>query len=430
MSSVYSSKRSSFSDVVLQDPSKSVPETPAKPHPKPAFRTVPESPEHNRLLSGDYGLDIEILTHKLQLYQLELEEAELRFTQRRMMHDKQAADVAAAARFRDELEKSQSTDGRVEKMSNMNHIRSTSLQTPSTTAPPRASLPLRTTSMRASKRPQPPLVSSMPAQPQEAQSARLPPRTTSMLARSKRPQPLHLSSAPVMPQEVQSAALPVQRNRELDSHVDDMKRHWRRTTIAAGHNAGSTIILVSSPGKIAECEFVTDIPPVPPLSASLSTETSPTTASPLTPLPTEDQIRRELETFAIQEGPHSVLSRRSSVISRKRMAATFVPDEDDKMLPDAPKSPSVVEAPTALVDYGDYEETISASRPTLGRKKSFFSRFGKKNDVDALLDLYMTDEQLVEEKQIKSKPSKSPRAIFFKRWQSSESPASKFERPM
>lgn len=207
-----------------------------------------------------------------------------------------------------------------------------------------------------------------------------------------------------------------------------MKSQWRRTTIAAGRNAGSRIILVSSPGKIAELEFVADVPPVPPLSASFSGATSPTTASPMTPLPTEDQIRRELETFAIKEGPDSVLSRRSSVVSRRRMAAAFVPDEEDKMLPEIPQNHSRLEATTASMNLDDDDESKRAIKPTLGRNKSFFSKFEKRNDVDALLDLYMTDEQLLDQKEVRRKSTKSRRQTFFKRWQSSDTLFHKSEK--
>ncbi|KAK5953188.1 hypothetical protein OHC33_005756 [Knufia fluminis] len=462
MSSVYSSKRSSIAEVVLHETSKSVPVTPAKPRRKPVFRTAPESPKHNQLLFDDDGLDIEILTHKLQLYQLELEEADLRFKQRRMVQDKQAAEVAAAARFREELDKTEWAERTSGTSSDVKHSRSVSLQAVSTTVPPRTILPPRTTSMRAfkrsqpldlswmpvvpqevksavlppptmilraSKRPQPLKLSSAPVIPQEVQSAGLPPRTTSISARSKRPQPLHLSSAPVMPQEVQSAALPTRRNRRLDFEADAMKLDWRRTTIAAGRNTSSSIILVSSPGKIAEFTFSTDVPPVPPLSASFSASSSPTTASPMTPSPTEDQIRRELETFAIVEGPDSVVNRRNSVTSRKRITTTFVPDEEDRLRHDVPETPFVTGVSKVVVDSADTVEIKPVNKPMLGRKKSFFSRFEIKNDVDALLDLYMTDEQLVEEKEIKRKATKSKRPTIFKRWQTSEPLSPKLEKP-
>lgn len=248
-----------------------------------------------------------------------------------------------------------------------------------------------------------------------------------MRTRTKRPQPLHLSSAPVVPQEVQSAALPARRGRQLDMAGEDIKRQWRRTTIAASYNTSSKIILLSSPGKIAEIEYASDMPPVPPLSPSFSA-TSPTTTSPLTPMPFEDQIRRELETFALKEGPNSVVSRRSSVISRRRTPAAFVPNEDDKMVPRIPNSPSS-ERPTGLIDVNDDDGLDSGNRPTIGRTKSFFRRFEKKNDVDALLDLYMTDEQLIEDKQIKRKATKSTRQTFFRRWQSSGTSLHKSEIP-
>lgn len=394
MSSAHSSRRISVTEVVLHKPSRLVPASPAKPQHKPVFRTVPESSKHNRLLSDDHGLDIEILTHKLQLYQLELEEAKLRFKHRSKMQDKQAADVAAAARFRDELDKSQRTGTQVETPGDINHARSVSLQNVSTNATPRVVLP---------------------------------PRTTSMRVRSKRPQPLHLSSLPVTPQQVQSADLPTRRNKGSGVEEHDAMCHWRSTTIAAGHGTSSRIILVSSPGKIAAFEFA-EIPPIPSLSASLSAVSS-TTESPGTPLPTEDQVQQELETCGLKEGPDSALSRRSSVTSRRQTSAAFVPADEDSLVFEQSKSSPQVEATTALVDLSDYGDFEPPCTTTLGRKKSFFRRFEKKNDVDALLDLYMTDEQLVEEKQIKRKGTMSRRQTFFKRWRSSETLLHKFGKP-
>ena len=401
MSSVYSSRRSSISEAFFHELAKSVPQTPVTKQHKPVFRTVPESPRHNRLLS-DHGLDIEILTHKLQLYQLELEEAELRYKERKMQKQKEAVEVAAAIRF----------------------MQTQQLADPAVAVSSRP-FPKRSTSLHVKNKTFAPLTDSEKSLP------------TAKFNRSKRPVPLHLTStSDVVPQEVQSAALPAHRKRDSGSVADDVKRHRRQTTISAGRNAGSKIILISSPGRLAEYDFTADLPPVPQLTSSHSSAVSPLAMSPLTPLPLlhEDQLRRELETFALEEGPNIALSRRSSVASRKRMPAAFVPGPDDRLVP---LSPMLPETPMALPELpiDDYEEDEPnhASRPGLTRKKSFFSRFERKNDVDALLDLYMTDQQLVAEKDDRDKKKKvvhkSRRQTFFKRWNTSDTITHRSDKP-
>lgn len=379
MLSPCSSTQSSLAEVVQLDTSKSEPHTPAKKQHHRAFRTVPESPIRSRPLSDD-GLDIEILTHKLQLHQLELEQAQLRAAQRRTMAAKEAADVAAAQRFRDGLV----TESFADTMSKR-RPRSTSLHT-------KVMGITNAVSSRTS--------------------------ITTKIIRSRRPDPLELSAASTadVPQ-VQSAALPISTSQKADMERAEVKRHWRRTTISAGRNSGAKIFMISSPGNVAEYDFEADIPPVPQLSASASTATSPPTMSPLTPLPTEDQIRRELETFALEEGPDLRKSRRNSTLSRRRIPAAFVPCAEDRVLP---ASTTLSDATTALVDVPEMFDAKTASRQSLSRKKSFFSRFERKNEVDALLDLYLTDDQLAEEKNQKRKSTKSRRQTFLKRWQTGE----------
>lgn len=362
-------------EVAQLEISKSLPQTPARKLFSPVFRTVPGSPTHLRPSSSDDEIDLEILTHKLQLHQLELEEARLRIRQKKAMEAKQAADVAAAQRFRDGLASEPSIESTGKKA---------------------AGVTLRSKSISLGS----------------ARNSRAP--TNSKFVRSKRPDTLMLSATSnVEPQEIQSAALPTLRTRTAESDRQELKRHWRRTTISAGRTSASKIILISQ-GKEAEYNFEAELPPVPQLSAS--TATSSPTMSPLTPQPTEDQIRRELETFALEEGP-DFRSRRNSTASRKRLPAAFIPSEADRMVPKRLVSP---ETPTALVELPDISDPKATSRQNLSRKKSFFSRFERKDDVDILLDLYLTDEQLVEHKMDKRKSTKSRRQTFFKRWNPSE----------
>lgn len=383
MASGYRAQRSTIVWVTVPQQSRSVPETPAKKQ-HPPFRTVPDTPKHCRLLSDDNGLDFDVLTHKLQLYQLELEEAELRFTQRRMA-DKVAADVAAAARFRDELEK---RDLPKLQGGESGKQRARSASTQSQSRP----FPNRTSSLRAPN-----------------------------MIRSKRPNPLFLvATTDVAPQEVQSAMLPPRR-KIVSQEGDDHKRHWRRTTISAGRDTTSNVITISSPGHHEEQNFDADVPPVPELSTA-SSITSPSTmssASPMTPQPTEDQIRRELETFALEEGPDIRMSRRSSVASRKRLPAAFVPDAEDRMLPKTPPIPPQVKALPDVPFAADFD-LRTPIKNDLTRKKSFFSRFERKDEVGALLDLYMTDQQIEDHKTEKKKAHRSRRQTFFKRFQPNE----------
>lgn len=397
MSSAYSSPRSSRGHATIHLTSRSVPETPSIRQERPVFRTVPVTPELNRLLPDENGLDLEILTHKLQLYQLEMEEAELRLKQRKSLLDKQAADVAAAARFRSEVD-------------TFSNIALDRVSTRSPTEPERS----RSTSLNGSLTTRSSVTS----------------RSTSVskrMDRQNRPQPIQISQASLQFQQGSSIPVPAQRPLPGSMDLKEAKRHRRTTTISAGRNVHSTVIMVSSPGRLTEYDY--SIPPVPQLSSSASATASPTTLSPLTPLPltptpTEDQLRRELETFALEQGPNIHMSRRSSVASRRKMPAAFVPKAEDIVIPKLPQSESL----TALVDATDPLVEHSQDGQTLNRKKSFFGRFEKRNEVDDLLDLYMTDQQLTEEKEQKRKSTKLRRHLT-KIWNSSEMIPQKASRP-
>lgn len=434
MSSVYSSRQPSFSNSEPAHPvphtiAKSVPETPATAFQRPIFRTVPDSPKENPLLLDDHGLDLSILTHKLQLYQLELEEAQLRRKHNRIAQDKHAAEVAAAARFRDELEKGPRSplfakmEEEIDSQSRSIIIRKSQGSEPRSRSSsvyssgargPRS----RSTSIRKSE-----------DDSKEKSLPSLPPAVPSKSFRTKRPQPLLLPDDSVAPQEIRSAALPAQRIRESTMDMAQMKKHWRRTTISAGRH--SKIVLLSSDGEPEYCEF--DIPPVPQLSSSTSTIPSPPSMSPMTPIlstgPTEDQIRRELETFALEEGPNIQMSQRSSVSSRRRMPVAFVPDPEDRLPQKSTSPPPPPRIPSAFVQLPTIAVQKSPENSNLGRTKSFFSKFERKVDVDSLLDLYMTDEQLNEAKEQKKRDTRIKRQTFFKRLQPTETLFHRAEKP-
>jgi len=176
--------------------------------------------------------------------------------------------------------------------------------------------------------------------------------------------------------------------------------------------------MVSSPGKISEYDLA--IPPVPQLSDS---ELS--TPLPSTTIANEDQLRRELETFALKEGPNIHLSRRSSLASRRRMQTAFVPDPEDRLPPELTNE---LETLTALVNDGHDLVKRPYQQSALTRKKSIFSMFEKQDEVNALLDLYLTDEQLSEDRWQRKKSTKMRRHLT-KMWHSSDSIPQKIVKP-
>ncbi|KAJ9615161.1 hypothetical protein H2200_001235 [Cladophialophora chaetospira] len=139
-----------------------------------------------------------------------------------------------------------------------------------------------------------------------------------------------------------------------------------------------------------------DVPPVPALSASNSTLTM---TPPLTPLtiggPTEDQLRRELETFSIQDGAEALEHRYKK---RRPPMLNLLDSDDDK--DELTPSATPVEPDHSSVLSGDDDRSL---RPRPRRRKSIFSIFQRKSPVEKLIDMYFDDEP--EEKPISRRRS-------------------------
>lgn len=140
-----------------------------------------------------------------------------------------------------------------------------------------------------------------------------------------------------------------------------------------------------------------DVPPVPSLSASNSNATL-TMTPPLTPLTMndEDQLRRELETFSIQDGVEALEHRYKK--RRPPMLNLLDSDEDkDDFTP----------VPTPM-EQQDHQSLFSQDddrslRPQRRRRKSIFSIFQRKSPVEKLIDMYFDDEP--EEKPLRRRRS-------------------------
>ena len=375
MSSCYSSGRTSFAS---KTQSLSAPETPVEYQQKTGyFQTAPSSPPLSHRSSYRHSLDAQILTHKLQLYQLEEEAGRLARELRKRMEDRQAADVAAAARFRDQLEN--------------------------------AKLPERSiSSVRTKQR-------SISAGSKNEMFDTALRRSGSMkMVRSRKPIPLLLSSQTqtTQPQEVQSAALPSVRPIKA---TDEMKKHWRRTTISAPRNDINKVLLISSEEQ-TECDYTVETPPVPQLydDSPGSDLHSPQTASPITPnIYQEDRIRRELETFAIRDGPNLQPRRVGGLsTSAQRPLAVYIPDLNDIMT--EKELPATPRQAVQVMDQYNYQPP-----PPSPAWRKAISRFDRRNDVDTLLDMYYTAPPQ-EEHSLKKKPSRSRRQTLFRKFQSIE----------
>lgn len=128
-----------------------------------------------------------------------------------------------------------------------------------------------------------------------------------------------------------------------------------------------------------------EVPPVPALSASNS---NATLSPPLTPLnvgdPREDQLRRELETFSIQDGVEALEHR----YKRRRPPMLNLVDSDGEK-DDLTPMPTPFEQEYSDSVYDDGERNL---RPRTRRSKSIFSIFQRRSPVEKLIDMYFDDE--------------------------------------
>lgn len=126
------------------------------------------------------------------------------------------------------------------------------------------------------------------------------------------------------------------------------------------------------------------VPPVPSLSQSGSIATL-ASSPPHTPMsicsPKEDQIRREWESFAIQDGAETLEMR----YKKRRAPVLSLADSDDEQ-----NTKTTEHLPPDLSKIDTW--TDAPKRGRLRRSKSIMSIFQRKSPVEKLIDLYFDDE--------------------------------------
>lgn len=375
MSSRYSYRPSRLQLDELPGPpfSRTVPESPARCDRKPVFFTEPDTPENQRPPSDDHVLDVEILIHKLQLHQLELEQALLRQTHRR------------AARERLQLKPVLPSSAPVKFHRPFNTATTCRRpELPASGSPPRARRPMDLEQNHIVK--------------DGDIFGSLQQRSQGNVLRARRPAPLNLLGVrSVVPQTVQSATLPHARAGVSPSRGSP-KQHWRRMTVSAGKN--STLIVMSSSGEAKELDFV-----IPPLPVTPDTFAGPPTS-----------LRHGL-----QADTNVIPSHHSSATASPRHGDdAYASDRPRRVSPSLPwKDDPNMRMPTKRLD-GDISAPSSPRPEGLRRKKSFFDRFDRKTKVDDVLDLYMTPEQLDEERALKARLSRPKRQGVFRMWSSND----------
>ena len=308
----------------------------------------------------DPKLDLDGLIQKLERYKVEVEVMADRLKRQRSFSAKEVADVTAATRFRLELERLEETrfeeesDPKLPRMS----LSSDAISTTSTVE--------KEEGLRS----------------HEGRSRSL---TNVKKRRILKPLDLHLANPTVLPQEVQSARLPPRTSSKLP--ISDLngtvsygvaKSHRRCVTVSEDRH--STRLVLSSPDEDS-CEE--DCHPVAMSVHSTSTITSESSQPPATPVslytPEEDQIRRELETFAIQAGAEilDVVKYR-----RRRPPRLQLLEFDDESEESRLETDERLTTPTLQVGrHSDESSTAPFSpvtpSPRLRRTRSFLQCFPK-----------------------------------------------------
>ncbi|EXJ74533.1 uncharacterized protein A1O5_02829 [Cladophialophora psammophila CBS 110553] len=130
-----------------------------------------------------------------------------------------------------------------------------------------------------------------------------------------------------------------------------------------------------------------EVPPVPALSQSNSNATLKSNP-PLTPLtlsdPREDQLRREMESFAIRDGPETLEHR----YKKRRPPVLNLFDSDDEKEDQQSVSTTLEPDNLSLLETSDDR----GARPRTRRRKSIFSIFQRRSPVEKLIDMYFDDE--------------------------------------
>jgi hypothetical protein len=99
--------------------------------------------------------------------------------------------------------------------------------------------------------------------------------------------------------------------------------------------------------------------------------------------PHEDQLRRELESFALQEGAETLALRYKK---RKPPILSFADSDDGHPWQYANLNHDLAKAAGAPVSE-------STSRPLMRRRRSILSIFQRRSPVEKLIDMYLDEDQ-------------------------------------
>ncbi|OAL35948.1 hypothetical protein AYO20_04854 [Fonsecaea nubica] len=138
-------------------------------------------------------------------------------------------------------------------------------------------------------------------------------------------------------------------------------------------------------GEAAELFIQGEEPSLPGLSQSTSNATL-NSNPPLTPLtlsdPREDQLRREMESFAIQDGPGTLEYR----YQKRRPPLLNLLDSDEEDYQQSVSSTAELDN-SSLLDMSE-ERSVRPRR----RRRSLFNIFQRRSPVEKLIDMYFEDE--------------------------------------
>lgn len=214
--------------------------------------------------------------------------------------------------------------------------------------------------------------------------------------RQARPHPIKLpeleSVWTELPQVQSARLLPTPSFLETDpSQGTFKKKHRRHMTVSESKRAARSTIIVSHPSGMFKEH---DLPPIPGLSPSTSIATSalspvPGTPASATALPSEDQIRRELEMLALQDGADPLLTHRYG--GRVDSELVMKLEKQDEADHDFEPRNSRAERPRPVRSSSDAEDRIPARR-----RRTIVEYLGRRSPVDKLLDLYLDEEKLPE----------------------------------
>lgn len=240
-----------------------------------------------------------------------------------------------------------------------------------------------------------------------------------------RPAPLQLEEAIFFSEEVQSP-LPERSSSkgapsfDLARSIESAAASSQDQTLNLNQDTGfKSPLPVLTPESAKTFQFDFDISNEPRLSRSES-GASTASQSPPTPAtgPSDDQVRKDIEAFALEQGPYL----RGSHRRVRRPPALGVSEQKEEAKPHLLQSrdtnvAALIPSVESIQDVDAAKEIGDATHPVLRRKKSIFGWLQKKPEVevDDLLDLYLTDEQLEEVKTVKPKSSKPKKPIFRSR---------------